>query len=101
MRKTDVGRPLAVNTAAARAESAAGGGASADPQRRYPCSHRQTTLVFVADGGGLYTAAFRPVRRPTPAPSVRHLHRVLDTTAALSQSMDGRTRREPAHRYPF
>jgi hypothetical protein len=49
----------AVNTAAARAESAAGGGASADPQRHYPCfTSPDDIVVFVAGGGGLYSAAF-------------------------------------------
>jgi hypothetical protein len=49
----------AVNTAATRAGSAAGGRASSDPQRRYPCfTSPDDILVFVAGGGGLYSAAF-------------------------------------------
>jgi hypothetical protein len=49
----------AVNTAAARAASAAGGAPSSDPQRRYPCfASPDDIVVFVAGGGGLYSAAF-------------------------------------------
>src|SRR4051812_45328880 len=48
----------AFNTGAARARSAAGGG-SGDPERRYRCfASPDDILVFLAGGGGLYSAVF-------------------------------------------
>jgi hypothetical protein len=73
----------AVNPAAARAETAAGGGAAADLQRLYSCfASPDDIVVFVAGGGGLYSAAF-PSWCAGP-----HRNRAITVEIELDQSCD-------------